>query len=83
MAATRIAGAPGRLLGALILLALAPPLPVAAAGWNVQPTARQLERLARAEPYIRYFTSLEYGRDGARVPAEYMRALVLTERLRK
>ena len=55
------------------------PAPVFAGGWNVEPSARQLERLIRAEPYIRYFTSLHYGDKSARVPAEYIRALVLTE----
>ena len=55
------------------------PAPVSAGGWNSEPSARQLERLVRAEPYIRYFTSLAYGPDDARIPADYIRALILTE----
>ncbi|RMD85033.1 MAG: hypothetical protein D6815_02850 [Candidatus Dadabacteria bacterium] len=43
------------------------------------PTRSQLRRLYYLEPYIRYFTSLSYGPDKARVPADYIRALILTE----
>ncbi len=43
------------------------------------PSRSQLRRLYYLEPYIRYFTSLSYGREGARVPADYIRALILTE----
>jgi len=50
-----------------------------ATGWNEEPSRRQIERLQRLEPYVRYFTSLSYGRNDARVPASYIRALILTE----
>lgn len=63
----------------LVFAALVVPSPASAEGWNSGPTVRQIERLVRAEPYIRYFTSLEYGPHGASVPAEYIRALILTE----
>lgn len=45
----------------------------------MHPSASQLRRLYHLEPYIRYFTSLAYGPDNARVPADYIRALILTE----
>jgi len=45
----------------------------------MQPSPSQLKRLYHLEPYIRYFTSLAYGPDNARVPADYVRALILTE----
>ena len=63
----------------LVLAALVVPSTAIAGGWNSEPTVRQLERLVRTEPYIRYFTSLEYGSNGASIPAEYIRALILTE----
>jgi len=44
-----------------------------------RPSASQLRRLYHLEPYVRYFTSLSYGRSGARVSADYIRALILSE----
>jgi soluble lytic murein transglycosylase-like protein len=44
-----------------------------------QPTRTQLDRLNRYEPYVRYFTSLTYGPNHARVSADYIRALILVE----
>ncbi len=45
----------------------------------MRPSASQLKRLYHLEPYIRYFTSLAYGPDNARISADYIRALILTE----
>lgn len=47
--------------------------------WAQRPSGDQLRRLAHLEPYIRYFTSLAYGPEDARVSADYIRALILTE----
>jgi len=44
-----------------------------------KPSSAQLQRLSHLEPYIRYFTSLAYGPADARVSADYIRALILTE----
>lgn len=44
-----------------------------------EPIRAQLERLSAAEQYIAYFTSLSYGPSDARVSADYIRALILTE----
>lgn len=46
---------------------------------SYKPSPAQLERLSELEPYIRYFTSLSYGPAGTKVPADYIRALILTE----
>jgi soluble lytic murein transglycosylase-like protein len=46
---------------------------------SYKPSPAQLERLSEVEPYIRYFTSLSYGPAGTKVPADYIRALILTE----
>lgn len=58
-------------------------VPVASAFSTVHPDLRpsrdQMERLTHLEPYIRYFTSLAYGPNDARVSPEYIRALILTE----
>ncbi len=43
------------------------------------PSRAQLRRLYYLEPYIRYFTSLSYGSESSQVPADYIRALILTE----
>jgi soluble lytic murein transglycosylase-like protein len=65
--------------GALVLA----PVPTQASSpqglFNIKPTRSQLRRLHHLDPYIRYFTSLPYGPGGARVPADYIRALILTE----
>ena len=45
----------------------------------LEPTREQRIRLYHLEPYIRYFTALEYGEDRTRVPASYIRALILSE----
>ncbi len=44
-----------------------------------RPSAAQLARLYRLEPYIRYFSSLRYGPGTEPVSADYIRALVLAE----
>jgi len=44
-----------------------------------RPSSQQLNRLDRLEPLIRYFSSLSYGPDDARVNGDYIRALILTE----
>ena len=79
----RAAALPAIVLGIITAVALVcaafAPSTAHAAGWNAEPTARQLERLSRSEPYVRYFASLRYGRHGAQIPAEYIRALILTE----
>ena len=51
----------------------------ATAGAEVVPSSAQLDRLSRFDHYIAYFTSLSYGPDDARVSADYIRALILTE----
>lgn len=43
------------------------------------PSRSQLARLSEYEALIRYFASLSYGTRGARVPSNYVRALVLGE----
>ena len=79
MAATRTQSTSRRLAHVLVVAALLVPSAAFAGGWNSEPTVRQIERLVLAEPYIRYFTSLEYGPRADSVPAEYIRALILTE----
>jgi len=44
-----------------------------------RPSRSQLLRLYHLEPYIRYFTSLSYGSEAARVSPNYIRALILSE----
>ncbi len=52
----------------------------AAAGQDeVAPSPLQLGRLYKFEAYIRYFTSISYGPNDARVSPEYLKALILTE----
>jgi len=46
---------------------------------DLRPSRHQMSRLAHLEPYIRYFTSLAYGPNDARVSPDYIRALILTE----
>ncbi len=46
---------------------------------TTEPTRGQLDRLEHVEPYIRYFTSLAYGKADSRVSAAYIRALILAE----
>jgi len=43
------------------------------------PSNRQLLRLYQLDPYIRYFTARTYGPRDTTVPADYIRALILTE----
>lgn len=43
------------------------------------PSAEQLKRLQELEPYVRYFTSLTYGPQRARVSRDFIRALILIE----
>ncbi|RMF20624.1 MAG: lytic transglycosylase domain-containing protein [Deltaproteobacteria bacterium] len=62
----------------LLVVAAGPALAVSKAERHV-PSRSQLRRLYYLEPYIRYFSSLSYGPEGARVPADYIRALILTE----
>ena len=45
--------------------------------WAQRPSGDQLRRLAHLEPYIRYFTSLAYGPEDARVSAETLQSLDL------
>ncbi len=45
----------------------------------LEPTREQRVRLYHLEPYIRYFAALEYGEERSRVPASYIRALILSE----
>ena len=66
------------LAGAMLLVSA----PASAKQFTTQlrkPSASQLERLARYEPYIDYFTSIAYGPAGNTVSPEYIRALILTE----
>ena len=44
-----------------------------------KPSEEQLRMLERLEPYVRYFTSLTYGPDGATAPDDLIRALILIE----
>jgi soluble lytic murein transglycosylase-like protein len=44
-----------------------------------RPSSEQLRRLQELEPYVRYFTSLSYGPQRARVSGEFIRALILIE----
>src|SRR5512141_631057 len=44
-----------------------------------RPSAEQMRRLEELEPYVRYFTSLSYGPQRARVSSEFIRALILIE----
>jgi soluble lytic murein transglycosylase-like protein len=62
-------------------LALAPTFGVlASARPALEPPSRsQLERLYELDPYVRYFTARTYGPQQTRVPANYIRALILTE----
>ncbi|MEE8311450.1 MAG: lytic transglycosylase domain-containing protein [Candidatus Binatia bacterium] len=46
---------------------------------DLKPSRTQMQRLVHLEPYIRYFSSLAYGPNDARVSPEYIRALILTE----
>src|SRR5689334_14334306 len=46
---------------------------------SCRPSAQQLERLRDLEPYISYFTSINYGAEDARISRDYIRALILTE----
>lgn len=46
---------------------------------EVGPSPLQLGRLYKFEAYIRYFTSISYGPNDARVSPEYLKALILTE----
>ncbi|MFQ5351865.1 MAG: lytic transglycosylase domain-containing protein [Candidatus Binatia bacterium] len=60
-------------------MVLVRPGPAAADEAVRKPSREQLARLDYLEPYIRYFTSLSYGPNDARVSADYIRALILTE----
>jgi len=61
-------------------LALSPScVQASSSGRRDKPSNQQLERLGSLEPYIRYFSSLSYGPDNARVSPDYIRALILTE----
>jgi len=44
-----------------------------------RPSAAALQRLEAVETYIDYFTSLSYGPAGSRIPAAYIRALIVAE----
>ena len=77
--------APLRLCAALVVAAvfvsttaLVGASPQAKAPSN-DPARRELARLEHFEPYIRYFTSLAYGKADSRVSPAYIRALILTE----
>ena len=63
----------------LVLVIASGPASAASTTERHVPSRSQLRRLYYLEPYIRYFTSLSYGPEGARVPADYIRALILTE----
>jgi len=67
------------LLCVLLLGALMVADPVQASVEKKEPTRDQLIQLYTLEPYIRYFTSLTYGPNQARVSPAYMKALILTE----
>jgi len=66
-----------------VVLSLLAGVPTAAASSSghayPKPSSTQLKRMHHLEPYIRYFSSLSYGPQGAKVSADYIRALVLTE----
>lgn len=67
-------------LSAAFAITLAPVHGIASSKSSAfQPSRAQLRRIHQLEPYIRYFTSLAYGPQNARVPADYIRALILTE----
>jgi soluble lytic murein transglycosylase-like protein len=74
-----------RVLAPFVLIALAIltlSAPASAKQFATQlrkPSASQLDRLARYEPYIDYFTSIAYGPAGSSVSPDYIRALILTE----
>ncbi len=55
------------------------PTSAAAEPGGREPSSQQLDRLEKVEPYIRYFTSLSYGPNDARVSPLYLKALMLTE----
>jgi soluble lytic murein transglycosylase-like protein len=44
-----------------------------------RPSSEQLRRLQELEPYVRYFTSLSYGPQRARISSDFIRALILIE----
>lgn len=67
------------LLCVLLLGALMVADPAQASMEKKEPTQDQLIQLYTLEPYIRYFTSLTYGPNHARVSPAYMKALILTE----
>jgi soluble lytic murein transglycosylase-like protein len=69
-------------LGAALLAAcftLAVPIDAGATHNPWHPSRAQMRRLQNLEPYIRYFSSLDYGIGYANVPADYIRALILVE----
>jgi soluble lytic murein transglycosylase-like protein len=55
------------------------PLRASAMEPSSHPSAEQLQRLQELEPYVRYFTSLSYGPQRARISSEFIRALILIE----
>ena len=44
-----------------------------------RPSKAQMRRLAELEPFIRYFTSFDYGKGNANISIAYIKALILTE----
>ena len=73
---------PALLAGAaalLLCLLAADVAPARVAKQRDAPSRSQLARLGEFESLIRYYTSLGYGSRGARVPSNYVRALVLGE----
>lgn len=69
-------------LAATAMIAVTVPAGIADAhvgAQRVAPSRSQLARLNEFESLIRYFASLSYGSRGARVPSNYLRALVLSE----
>ena len=66
--------------GAVLLLTMMSGTAAAGrAGATIEPPKAALTRLTLYDEMIDYFTDLAYGPSAARIPADYVRALVLAE----
>jgi len=52
---------------------------VQASDLSSEPSPEQMQRLRELDPYVRYFTSLSYGPQRARISRDFIRALILIE----